>query len=95
MHKNIIALGLTPSVAALALFSTDFNGIEQAMAWLFESEEENSYMMLHPFVASLPASETFTKTYVQYLDEEDLEQGTLAASLVCYICTNEKARHRD
>ena len=95
MHQNIIALGLTPSIAALALFSTDFNGIEQAMAWLFESEEENSYMMLHPFVASLPASETFTKMYVQYLDEEDLEQGTLAASLVCYICTNEKARHRD
>ena len=83
------------SVAALALFNTDFVGIENAMMWIYDEEDEGFARMQHPFVASLPASEPFTTVYVQYLGQDDLENDMTQAHLICYICGYEKERHHE
>lgn len=49
-------------MAEFALFSTDFVGVETAMAWIYEAEEGTDEqgketVMRHPFIASLPATE--------------------------------------
>lgn len=48
-------------MAEFALFSTDFVGVETAMAWIYEAEEGTDEMgketMRHPFIASLPATD--------------------------------------
>jgi len=60
MHQSMCQLGQKQSVAALALFSTDFIGIENAMMWVYDEEDEGYARMRHPFVASLPACEPYT-----------------------------------
>ena len=85
---------MAPSVAALALFSTDFNGIEDAMSWIYDTEDDTSTQMRHPFVASLPNEKPFNSANnVEYLGEDDLESNIIPGSLVCYICGFEKHRH--
>jgi len=69
MHQNVCALGKVPSIATLALYETDFVSVEAAVAWIYE-EEEGESTLRHPFIASLPATEEFTTSYLPYLDEE-------------------------
>jgi len=62
MRKDLCNLGLSLLVAEFALFSTDFVGVETAMAWIYEAEEGTDEqgketVMRHPFIASLPATE--------------------------------------
>ena len=61
------------------------------MTWVYENEDDSSNMMRHPFVESLPETEEWTNAFVPYLD--DLESGNVEASLICYICGYDKARH--
>ena len=81
-------------MATLALFSTEFIAIDNAMTWIYDEEDVDSTRMRHPFVASLPAREPFTTAYEQNM-EEDIEHNSVFSSLVCYVCGYEKAKHRE
>ena len=88
MWQHMSNTGQSPSVALLALYSTDFIGVEQALAWIFEEEEgaEGEGKMQHPFIASLPNTNEFTEAYLPYLDDDAFEKELIDSSLVCYIC---------
>ena len=95
MHKDMLFIGQKPSVSALALFSTDFVSVENAIAWIYDTEDSGSSFEIinHPFVACAPAIDMFTKSYVKFIDEEDLEHSLNKTLMICYICGNERERH--
>ena len=92
-------MGQTPSIAALALYSTDFVSVEQAVAWIYEEEEgadEGAGLkMRHPFVGCLPNTPDFTQTYLPYLDDDAMEKAIIESSLVCAICGKSRDQHRE
>ena len=89
-----------PQLASLALYNTNFVSIEGAMQWIYD-EDDNDYeapdamrKMRHPFVASLPQTNEFVQANIQYLNQDN-EGGGVGASLECYICKFERARHKE
>ena len=71
MYTDLCNLGTKPLIAEFALFSTDFDGVEKAMEWIYEAEEgaESGHeQMQHPFVKSLPTNVFTQSTNIQYLD---------------------------
>ena len=61
MFNDLCQTGIKPSVAMLALISTDFTGTEAATAWIYDAEEDpaapHNAKMRHPFVGCLPPTE--------------------------------------
>ena len=97
MWQHMCNMGQQPSVALLALYSTDFIGAEQALEWIFEQEEGaegGEGKMQHPFIASLPNKPEFTETYLPYLDDDAMEIAMVELSLVCLICGKGKHSHK-
>ncbi len=54
-------------MSAFALFSTDFVSLAAAMQWVFEEEEgaePGQVKMHHPFISSLPETDSTKSTQV-------------------------------
>ena len=72
-------LSIDPVVAAYALFSTNFAGVETAMDFIYEQEEDGTSVygrlkFVHKFYGCLPDTPEFTERQpqhqnIQYLDD--------------------------
>ena len=99
MHQSMCSMGQKPSVAALALFETQFAGIEQAFTWIYEADDGPQNKLAHPFIGCLPAAEEFQQPHLPFLAaDEDIERGGRdldASKMICYICGQSRQAHRD
>jgi len=79
-------LNISPPVAAFALFSTEFRGLDTAVDFIFERQEDGASQgkMQHEFVGIFPNLPEYQAKNAGLHD--DLELGGNDQHKICFIC---------